>query len=484
MMKKPPDHPELGSERNPLLEALAPFVPLQKLPALLKNEPLKDGRWRTLPPGHRESLLYLIDDHYWPVEQHLEAANDIQLMLRSGLIARNPLSPKESVRINRLALSEDAKDVVLQSLRVRAGGGLVMALTGMGKSTLVDRALSVFAPTQVITHSRSEVCGWSVMRQVTHLVIDAPSNATRVGLLGAIAGGLDALLYTDYATDVRKQKNIDNAVIFVIKILSFHRVGLVVIDENQKSTLDDNPWRRHYVLFFLALMNLGVPVLLLGHPDAFLKLRQSAQLMRRFTAAGLHEFRAATDLKETWWDKRFGPGEIKFSPCESIPSWAEVNEATFPNARGTPGLFSALWKEANRIALRRSDDTAVLTVDDLASATQSPRFMELAKIAKAIAEGNARGDYVDLPVRTSKDETTDAGGTNAASGQGVTADETLAEAKRMGAYLKGKNTRIDKKATKDRELNEKLAEDDLRRTSNSLALLSGISAAEQAELEY
>ena len=102
MPSSPQDHPELGGERNPLLEALAPYVPLSELPKALQNEPLNKIRWKSLSPELREVHLREIENHYWPVAPQLEVCADIQSMLRSGLSARNPMSKAQQLRTTML----------------------------------------------------------------------------------------------------------------------------------------------------------------------------------------------------------------------------------------------------------------------------------------------------------------------------------------------------------------------------------------------
>lgn len=476
------DHPELCGERNPLLEAMAPFVPMAKLPSKLKFEPLSDVPWQEIAPEARETFIHRIDTHYWPVEPQLEAAEDVQLMLRAGLVARNPLSKREQLRINMIALASTADEMALQSLRVRAGGSIHMAITGMGKSTLVDRALAVFAPDQIIRHGRSEVCGWSALTQVAYLIVDAPANATRAGLLGAIAGALDKLLGTDYATDLRKQKNIDNGVIFIDKTLSNHRVGMLVIDENQKSNLEMNQWGREFILFFLGLMNLGVPVLLMGNPAAFNEIRTSSQLIRRFISFGLHEFLPAARKDVKWWSKQFIPGEMRFRLCETVPCVDEVNEMAFPETQGVPGLFAMLWSEASRIALRRGKKSAAMTIADLVAAKDSARYRELQKIAKSIAEGNQSGAYTDIPVAKSPRRSGDGGADGGRVPDAPDAEGLVDVAKRLAADLRRKETKRKNEDAKNKALRSSLSEDDLRRGVDALSVIAGLSE-EQGKLD-
>lgn len=478
MPSRSPDHPELGGGRNPLLEVLAPYVPLLGLPKVLQCEPLKEIPWKSLSPELREVHLGEIENHYWPVAPQLEVCADLQSMLRSGLSARNPMSKAEQLRINMLALAPDAEGLRLQSLRKRAGGAIVSAITGMGKSTLVERALSAFAPKQVIVHGPNKDYGWSTLTQVTYLIVDAPPNSTRNGLFEAIIGALDRLLGTDYSSVLRRQKNIDARLVYVAKQLSMHRVGMLVIDENQEETLVTNHWGSEFVLVFLGLMNLGIPVVLMGNPLAFTNLDSGAQLTRRFASHGWHELSPATSSKENWWRKQFVFGEMRFTLCDKLPSVDEVADVSFEFVQGNPGLFSALWTEANRISLRRAGKTAVMKVDDIAVAARSPRFRKLAEIARSISDGNGSGRYRDLPTKRS---TSRVGADQPMTGAPSAQDVASAIAK-TALELKRRETRQRKKGEKDQERQMSLTEDDLRLGADAMSILAA-SQNEQGEMD-
>lgn len=476
-MASRPAHPELGPEGNPLLEVLAPFSPMSELPKLLQHEPLKNIPWRALKPEDREIYLREVEHHYWPVEPQLDVCADIQLMIRAGLAARNPLSKDEQRRIAMLALAPDAHGLRLQSLRTRAGGAVVAAITGMGKSTLVERALSVFAPEQIIVHGQSKSCGWSTLTQVTYLIVDAPPNATRHGFFEAIIGALDRLLGTDYSSVLRRQRNIDAALVYMAKTLSIHRVGLLIIDENQGDSLARNQWGSEFILIFLGLMNLGIPVVLMGNPLAFTELGQGAQLTRRFASNGWHELLPATDSKAKWWRQQFAVGLTRFSLCESSLQAHVVVDASFGYDRGIPGLASALWLEANRIALRRGGEAAIMGVEDVDMAARSPRFRKLADIAKSVSEGNTNGRYTDLPITPSSSEQTSGQSTKSAP-----SPEDAAKARdKLAAALKSKQSRRNSKSDKDAALNRTLTEDDLRRGTDAMSILAK-TQSEQGEM--
>lgn len=390
-------HPELINGPNPLLEALAPFIPFSKMPHALIRQPLKAVDWKSMSPEYRAVLLDQHKDHYWPTRQIIDVAESIQTVMRSGLVARNPLSGPEQRRINTLALAGDLKTVSFQSLRTPAGGGIISAMTGMGKSATLCRALAVIAPEQLVVHSKSEVCGWSALTQVLYLVIDAPFNGTPGGLLARIAEGMDIVLGTDYSSECRKKRNLDAQLLFVTKLLSSHRVGLLAIDENQLENFDQSIWQKVFVLFFLGLMNLGIPILLLGNPLAFRGLESSSQNIRRLSTMGYHKMTPALTATEPWWATDFVPGMCRFSLCEEIPSIDEIIDTTFEVAGGIPGLFGPLWIEAQRISLRRGGDCAKLHRGDLVAALGSPRVRDLTAIGQQAIGMSSVERFVDIP---------------------------------------------------------------------------------------
>lgn len=472
------DHPELILGPNPLLEALGPFIPMKGLPAALRNEPLAHVAWRSLPPEQRETLLGLSDGHYWPIKHQVHVAGEIQLMLRSGYVQRNPMSEDEQRRINMLALAETVDEIHLQSLKKRAGGSILAAITGMGKSTLVERLLSILAPKQIVVHGTNKDCGWSVLTQVTYLIVNAPSNATRKGLFAAIIGALDALLGTTYEADLKRQKNLDEAMLLVTKVVSLHRVGLLAIDENQASTLSENVWGNEFIQYFLGLMNLGIPVLLIGNPLAFSELAANAQLVRRFVTHGWHELKPATKNEDnSWWTKQFLPGATRFTLCEEVPSMDEIQGVTSDIDGGIPGIFLAIWKEGQKIALRRGKKTAHLAAKDLEIAALSPNVKKLVDIARAVSTGNVNAQFADLPQKSQVPNQADTG--KPMNGDMEGAGEAL---RRIASQLKQQESRQKNKKKRDQAAREKLTEDDLRRGADALAKLAG-EQVDQGELD-
>lgn len=381
--------------RNPLLDAFATFVPVSKMPARLFHDPLEHIPWRGMPPELREPYLELLKEHFFPTGTAVDIAVRIHGAILGSLSRRNPLDPAEQKRINQLALlgPEDARDA-LPALSNPATGGIIAAITGMGKSCIVDRTLRAIAPQQVILHPRSEACGWSRLIQIPYLKLDFPSNGTRGGLVERILSALDSLLGTGYSTRTQRMRNLDASLVLVMRILSIHRVGMLVLDEMQQSNFAYSQWRQEVVLFLLSLLNLGIPTMICGQPGAFIAIKQERQTLRRFSEIGNFTLEPASPNNQEWWETQLVSGIMRFNLCEEVDRPEEIIRMSRDMAAGVPGFFACIWKEAQRLALRRGGRTATLAPEDFAKAS---RCQAIAELMKEAARMNAEGtdDYAD-----------------------------------------------------------------------------------------
>ena len=476
-------HPELLDGPNPLFEGLSPYFAYAELPAKLEREPLAQLDWRSIEPGRRESLLERHVDHFTPTHPSIQIAAAIQNGLRAGLRRRNPLQQSELVRINRIAtLTENVSRQAALPLALPASGGCVWAETGGGKSTILHRALEIVAPEQFIKHGPSAACGWSTLTQVYYLYVDLPSNGSRGGLMIRILGALDALLDKNYVDILRKLRNADQALMLVIRVLSIHRVGLLVLDEGQLENFEQNPWQREFVLFFLALLNLGIPIVLSGQPSAFTSLRRNAQVMRRFSQIGCFSLERAITGKESWWKDALVPGVMDFNLCEEVDSVSSIEECAKRSSGGITGLFVSRWIEAQRIALRRAGKTAVLKLIDFEAAGASPAFVELQRMVGWIEEPIiGEEQFTDLTAGTPSSTKEKAGDTvstptSPARNEGTRALNKLRKDEKRDAAARKKALEKEKKVV------ENLDAGDLRNSERSLEILAGLESEMQKKL--
>lgn len=390
--------PELLLGPNPLIEAIPPFVPFKDLMRHLRYYPLDHAPdWRQVPPVYREALLECATQHFAPYQPILELAAGIQLLLRRALSMGNPLIAEVRKRANQVGVANSVCDF-RHVTHVDGGGGMVDGITGLGKTNAVRRALAVFAPNQVIEHSSCPQAGWARMVQCVYLYIDFPSNGTRGALLRRILMGLDEQLGTNYSEQNARKTNLDALLVVVSKFLVLHRVALLVVDEKQDASFNQNPLQYEFVLFYLSLMNLGISVLLIGNPLAFTYLQTFSQVMRRFSVGGMTSLEPASQQDEKWWCEGFVPRMRKFCVVEGCAVDEQLQgRLEFEASAGTPGLFQRYFVEAQRAALRRGGDSTEMTLEDFVVAGNSARYKELQRIASSIRSGS--DEYDDIPHR-------------------------------------------------------------------------------------
>ncbi|MDP2452088.1 MAG: AAA family ATPase [Polaromonas sp.] len=395
-------HPEFLLGFNPLLEGLSPFIPYLEINERFRHYPLQGIEWRELPPARRTPLLALAAHHFVPTSDALRITDAIQTLIRYHLVLRNPLQNNEQVRINRIALIRSLKE--LGAVVILDGSGILLSgITGLGKTHIVKRALSLVAPNQVIVHDRSAVCGWARLDQIVYLHITFPSNGSRGALLLRLCQAVDDLLGTTYLdhyrSEQRRVRNLDNGLAMVCSILSSHRVAAVVIDESQSENLEQSPWGDELRLCFLNLLNIGVGVILLGNPSAFQNIRISSQLERRFSTGGIFELRPSLrNQKKSDWPG-FSRGMHEFQLVDDVQIDPGVrSKFEGDNTAGIAGLLRILHVEGQRQCLRRGESRAVMEIEDLEDALGSPAFVGAARIVSSISRITGHPDFADLDV--------------------------------------------------------------------------------------
>jgi hypothetical protein len=416
------ERPELLLGPNPFIEALPPFVPYDQWANKLRNYPLDGADWRSLRPGAREALLSFSATHFVPIRTIFDIASGLQDLLRRSLVLTNPLDPNERRRRNTVLLSGSLKEM-RRVASLDAAGSIIKGMTGMGKSRIIARVLEIIAPDQVIRHGPSEECRWTKLDQLIWVYVNHASNGSRGGLLKLVLSAIDEALGTDYYVQHHKKGNIDSLLATVARTLSNHRVALLVIDEKQKQNFDDSPWGIEFILFYLTLMNLGISVVMVGSPLAFVNLEGFSQVQRRFSIGGIHELVPASSADTPWWKEDFIPRmRRRFSLLENDAVDAVVRDKVeFEHTGGVPGLYVALDAASQRAALRRSSalTSAELRLEDIYTGANSATFRNLKDIALAATgkESNSFSKNVYLDIPETQDKASTESAATPASGQ-------------------------------------------------------------------
>lgn len=202
--------------------------------------------------------------------QHLDLEQRFSRLLRHGYVSRNPRLPDYNRALNGS-----------QDIRSTASSMTLMGFSGIGKTTAIERVLSLYP--QVILHEHP-----LNLMQVVWLKLNCPHDGSLKSLCLDFFLKMDALLGTNYYEKFGNRRNsISSMVTQMGKIARLHCIGAIIIDEIQHllATRDNNSEKM--MNFFVTLINeIGVPVILIGTMRAKAVLQQDFRQARRGSGQG------------------------------------------------------------------------------------------------------------------------------------------------------------------------------------------------------
>lgn len=255
---------------NPLIEALPPILSPEEAYEKLSYYPPYDLQEANLPTHIRYHAIPRINKFFQPVMQHLDLEQRFSRLLRHGYVSRNPREADYNRALNGS-----------QDIRSTASSMTLMGFSGIGKTTAIERVLSLYP--QVILHEHP-----LNLMQVVWLKLNCPHDGSLKSLCLDFFLKMDTLLGTNYYEKFGNRRNsISSMVTQMGKIARLHCIGAIIIDEIQHllATRDNNSEKM--MNFFVTLINeVGVPVILIGTMRAKVVLQQDFRQARRGSGQG------------------------------------------------------------------------------------------------------------------------------------------------------------------------------------------------------
>lgn len=273
---------------NPFIEALPPILSAEEAIEKLTVYPKYNPRERMLDKQYRIHLVQRLFQCFQPLTIHLDLESRISRVIRQGYLARNPFRPEYAAglqegykMIHNLNRELSSNNV----FRTTAAGFTIIGVSGMGKTTAINRVLSIYP--QVIVHSDYRGINFS-MYQLVWLKLDCPFDGSLKGLCIEFFSKVDDLLGTDYYKKFGTgRKTIDNMLAVMSQIARNTGLGLLVIDEIQHLNRAKSGGDQKMLNFFVTLVNtIGVPVILVGTPKALSVLQSEFRQARRGSGQG------------------------------------------------------------------------------------------------------------------------------------------------------------------------------------------------------
>lgn len=380
-------------QRNPLIAVLPTKLTPVELATKLRFCPITPENLKSIPQHDRPSLLTAYKSTFIPTTQGLSIALSLQQMLHNGYAQRDPLlAPSKKF----IYLGGQLKGLKLSDTEwwpSFASGMVIDGITGLGKSQLVDRFLSLYP--QTVEHGVNEDCGWRSLKQLCWLKIYMPSDGSRGGFLEGAFRELDRALGTDYCHQYSSRSwSVEKLLVVFLHLLAVHRCGLLVIEEAQEKNLSQSPFNREFVTFFLRLLNWGVPTLLMGNPLAFANLKQFSQDVDRFTEGGWHHMLPTLDPTSEEWLEDWMPGlwtptlldqpDAEYIPLSDSPIDQTLAGFVWRRTGGVPRYLARLRIEVQDAALRLGLQQVTPALVD-AVYRASPKMIEIHERIDAFA---------------------------------------------------------------------------------------------------
>ena len=263
---------------NPLIEALPSMLSGKELIHALACIPPYRESYRNRNAGERLQLLSHLYDFYQPMPMTLDLYCEVYNALQHCYGQYTPAKEAATLQAEYTAMGG-------HNTAASVGGGnsfSVIGVSGLGKSTALQRVLSLFP--QTIEHQRYHGKMF-FCHQIPYLVVQTPHDASIKALILDIYLQLDNLLGTSYQRDaLNKRLSVDVLVSQLNQIVRINHIGLLVIDELQNIAYRKDDGGIRFLNFLVHLINgTGVSVCMVGTPRVLQVLQQEFRSARRTT---------------------------------------------------------------------------------------------------------------------------------------------------------------------------------------------------------
>jgi hypothetical protein len=273
---------------NPLIEALPPINSVTKATGLLTVDLGHHSGERELDNEHREHCIYRLFRYFQPLDTHIDIEKRVSRAIRQGYISKNPVTPKFAAKLSQgSAAIADASPEWHKAYTPysTAAGFTIIGLSGIGKTTAIERVLSLYPQRIQHTQYNGEPL---FMTQLVWAKIDCPFDGSLKGLCFSFFDYVDKVLGTDYSKKFAVNRmTVDAALPRIAQIATNHALGLLVIDEIQHLSQAKSGGKDKMLNFFVTLVNtVGVPVVLIGTSKALPILQSEFRQARRGSGQG------------------------------------------------------------------------------------------------------------------------------------------------------------------------------------------------------
>jgi hypothetical protein len=180
-----------------LIEALPPIYDKYDVMKLLTVDPKYNKREREFEMHNRLHCIGRLFRYFQPLDVHFEIEQRISLAIRQSYISKNPATPMYAAGlVQGVAAIRENSLVSSTSANSTAFGFTIIGISGVGKTTAMEKVLSLYP--QTILHTQYNNAPM-FLTQLVWAKLDCPFDGSLKGLCMSFFAYVDNVLGTDYA---------------------------------------------------------------------------------------------------------------------------------------------------------------------------------------------------------------------------------------------------------------------------------------------
>lgn len=338
-----------------MIEALPKLRSSADWYSILDRRPVLEPSDRLRPAEERRNLTGRLHSLFVPLFRYLDLAHCLEDSLRHGYWHRNPLKVGHFAEMyNRLPLLDSRPDPDVQA----AAGFNIIGDPGLGKTQTVRDVLKSLPA--AIRHSEYQgqmIC----VNQVVSAHIDCPSSGSLKDLADVFFRKIDEVIGTDYARLYAGRNTRVSLIGAMARVVINQQVGLLVVDEIEHLVKTRGTSADQMLNFLVQLRNVvGLPVILIGTPDADPLIRNKLRQGRRGTGGGgehrwrrLYKDGAWDDFVRVLWDYQYTRYRTELDDS--------LSRVLYHHSQGIPDFAVKLFKFAQQRLITLGYDDKPLT---------------------------------------------------------------------------------------------------------------------------
>ena len=272
---------------NPMIAALPEVISGEEFASHVISFPRYDPAVRQLSAHARITALCDCERLFIPFENHLSLHQRMTRMIRVGYENRNPLRDLNRKRLHAAVneFSASLKYGVAPHEPTTIQGFALTGVSGVGKSTALHAVLRFYP--QVIIHREYAEKAIN-QKQLVWLNLECPSDGSLKSLCRIFFESVDKIMGTTYTKDYFKETHsVSRIVPHFAHVAAMTNLGVLIIDEIQALKAKRSQGAEVMLNFFTLLTNtIGIPVVLIGTPEAKEVLDQALHQIRRDSGQG------------------------------------------------------------------------------------------------------------------------------------------------------------------------------------------------------